>query len=172
MAKRPIMKKASVGKMPNMPKKGKNNTTGIIIGVTVLVAVGGAAYWYFNRKKKEEDQLELVIGGAPVSRNTPRRTNPNISTPTITTPPRRTRFRCTNSGYPLAYGTCNEGVKVLQRYLKIYNEDLGTTGPGKDGVDGMFGSKTARAAKKRLNKVSFTQKDIKGMKTSLKMMKR
>ncbi|GAK75608.1 hypothetical protein JCM19296_1200 [Nonlabens ulvanivorans] len=58
-------------------------------------------------------------------------------------------------------------MKILQRYLKIYKEDLGKTGPKRDGVDGQFGPKTSRAAQKRLKKTVFTQADIAGMRKAL-----
>jgi peptidoglycan hydrolase-like protein with peptidoglycan-binding domain len=73
----------------------------------------------------------------------------------------------TKTGYPIKYGSRHPDVKILQRYLKIYKEDLGKTGPKRDGVDGQFGPKTSRAAQKRLKKTVFTQADIAGMRKAL-----
>lgn len=64
-------------------------------------------------------------------------------------------------------GSRHADVKVLQRYLKIYKEDLGKTGAKRDGVDGNFGPKTSKAAQKRLKKTVFTQADIAGMRKAL-----
>jgi hypothetical protein len=58
----------------------------------------------------------------------------------------------------------------LQAYLKIYKENLGKSGAKRDGVDGVFGPLTLKAAKKRLGKSEFTEKDISGMRKALKMM--
>ena len=73
----------------------------------------------------------------------------------------------TKRGYPIKMGSRHADVKVLQRYLKIYKEDLGRSGPKRDGVDGIFGPKTSRAAQKRLKKTVFTQTDIAGMRKAL-----
>ena len=49
---------------------------------------------------------------------------------------------------PLKKGSYGEKVKVLQDSLvKKYNQNLGTSGPNKDGVDGDFGPITETAVK-------------------------
>ena len=63
------------------------------------------------------------------------------------------------------------GVKILQRYLKIYKLPLGKTGPNRDGVDGIFGPKTASAAQKQLGKTVFQKADIDAMKKTLQTLK-
>jgi LPXTG-motif cell wall-anchored protein len=146
MKKKPIIEK---------PKETNHILWITLVGITVM---GGAAYlWYRKRKKNENDQMLLET-----SDDTPQ------SIPKTAV---RSRFRCINQQYPLTYGTCHTDVELLQQYLKIYNEDLGRSGRNKDGVDGRFGSKTVKAARKRLGKDSFTKKDIEGMKISLKMIK-
>ncbi|WP_027393167.1 LPXTG cell wall anchor domain-containing protein [Aquimarina latercula] len=152
-------------------KKPKNDDKSlwIIIGVTTLV-LGGVGYWYYRKRKKKSamfpggaEDLDREIAST-IANNTTRRS-------TITRRP--TRFRCNSSGYPLAYGTCYKDVKILQSYLsKIHKADLGSSGSNKDGVDGMFGNKTNKAAKKHLQKTSFNKQDIDGMRTAIKMIKR
>ncbi len=136
----------------------KKNTT-LWIGLGVIALLGGATSWMVKkRKEKEEAQLLGITEDSPKEIKKMGRTSTS-------------RFRCINKAYPLGYGTCHADVKILQRYLKIYKEDLGSSGATKDGVDGMFGSKTAKAARKHLGKVSFTKQDIQGMKTSIKIIK-
>ncbi|WP_299186647.1 LPXTG cell wall anchor domain-containing protein [uncultured Aquimarina sp.] len=152
-------------------KKTKNDDKSlwIIIGVTTL-ALTGIGYWYYRKRKKKSEMfpsgaedLDREIAST-ITNNTTRR-------PKITRRP--TRFRCNSSGYPLEYGTCYKDVKILQSYLsKIYKADLGRSGSNKDGVDGMFGNKTNKAAKKHLQKTSFSKQDIDGMRTAIKMIKR
>ncbi len=134
----------------------KKNAT-LWIGLGVIGLLGGATYWLVKKRKEKEEAELLGIT--------------DDSSKEVKKMVRTSRFRCVNKGYPLSYGTCNADVKILQRYLKIYKEDLGSSGKNKDGVDGMFGSKTAKAARKHLGKVSFTKKDIDGMKTSIKIIK-
>ena len=134
----------------------KTNTT-LWVGLGVIALLGGATYWIV-KKRKEKEEAELL----GITEDSPKEVKQMVRT---------SRFRCVNKDYPLSYGTCNEDVKILQRYLKMYKEDLGSSGKNKDGVDGMFGSKTAKAARKHLGKVSFNKQDIEGMKTSIKIIK-
>ena len=48
-------------------------------------------------------------------------------------------------GLPLKVGSRGEKVKQLQRFLVAEGYDIGKFGINKDGVDGMFGSKTRQA---------------------------
>ena len=139
-------------------QKQKSTDTTLWIAITGIVILGGAAYLWYRKRKENNEDLMLLDTADATSERTPK---------TVV----RSRFRCTNTGYPLGYGTCHKDVELLQRYLKIYNEDLGRSGKDKDGVDGQFGSKTVKAARKRLGKDAFTKEDIEGMKLSLKMIK-
>ncbi|OED42501.1 hypothetical protein AB832_02985 [Flavobacteriaceae bacterium (ex Bugula neritina AB1)] len=120
------------------------------IGFATLL-LGGVAYWYYKKRKEKEAELFLPSG--------------DISNGDMDIPLKVKRFRCTSSSYPLEYGTCNRDVRVLQSYItKIHKDNIG--------IDGMYGNKTNRAAKKYLQKTSFTKQDIDGMRTALKTIKR
>lgn len=160
-----IKNKKSIG------KKTENNDKMLwmIIGVSTL-ALGGIGYWYYRKRKSKSEMFPSGVENldreiaSTIANSTTRRS-------TVTTRP--TRFRCSSRGYPLAYGTCYKDVKILQSYLsKIYKADLGRSGSNRDGVDGMFGNKTNKAAKKHLQKTSFSKQDIDGMRTAIKMIKR
>lgn len=148
-------------------EKTKQSDTRILwIGLGVLTLAGGITYYFYTKKKASEEE-ELVLGennGVSFSTSTSSSSN-------TTAPISRSRFRCSSRSYPLGYGTCHGDVEILQKYLKIYKEDLGSSGKNKDGVDGMFGSKTVKAARKRLGKASFSKEDIEGMKTSIQMIR-
>ncbi|QKX05372.1 peptidoglycan-binding protein [Aquimarina sp. TRL1] len=137
----------------------KNNLTSVWIAITAFSVLTGAGYWLYRKRKmaKENEGMTWQSGIRPSSSSLWSRTS---------------RFKCSSTKYPLTYGNCHEDVKILQRYLKVYNEDLGYSGKNRDGVDGQFGAKTAKAAKQRLKKDLFTKEDIQSIKTSLKMMKR
>ncbi|WP_025741897.1 hypothetical protein [Aquimarina pacifica] len=139
--------------------------TWVYLGVTAL-ALGGIGYWYY-RKKRGQDDTDLLSKelGQMTSTLTKRTTAPTTV---------GGRFRCTNrKNYPLAYGTCMKDVEMLQQYLlKVHQADLGRSGPHKNGVDGMFGNKTNKAAKKYLGKTSFSRNDIESMKMANKIIKR
>lgn len=168
--KKPIVKK----------KNNDDKTLWIIIGVTTL-ALGGIGFWYYKKRKSKlemlprEEDLDREIAST-IANNTTRRstiTRRSTSTGRSSTTGRPTRFRCNSSKYPLQYGTCHRDVKILQSYLsKIYKADLGRSGRSRDGVDGMFGNKTSRAAKKHLQRTSFSKQDIDGMRTAIKTIKR
>ncbi|WP_010520476.1 peptidoglycan-binding domain-containing protein [Aquimarina agarivorans] len=130
----------------------------LIAGGTIVVLAGAGFTWYYLQKKKQPNSQRDI---ATIT-ETPKSAIHSIKN----VPSAVTR----KSGYPLQYGSRHTDVKILQRYLKFYKEYLGTTGAKGDGVDGIFGPKTARAAKKRLGKSVFTQQDIEGMKRALKTM--
>ncbi|MAQ76873.1 MAG: hypothetical protein CL613_11155 [Aquimarina sp.] len=135
----------------------------LVIGVTTLVLVG-VGYWYYRHRKGKEEMLLFSTDD-----------NPQITTTTKDTKPVTisSRFRCSSRSYPLSYGTCHKDVEVLQAYLKnIYKAELGSSGKANDGVDGMFGNKTNKAAKLHLGKTSFAKKDIEGMKTAMKTIRK
>ena len=145
--------------------KTGNQTLYITLGITTIV-LGGLGYWYYRKRNKKDNEVELLAQEVASVAMTSSNTKPR---PVTTS----TKFRCTSSSYPLEYGTCHKDVKIIQRYLvSIYNADLGRSGSHRDGVDGMFGSKTSRAVKKYLGKVSFSTQDIGGIKTALKSIKR
>ncbi|WP_025663283.1 peptidoglycan-binding domain-containing protein [Aquimarina megaterium] len=141
-------------------KKSKGTKSGegdgkiwIGIGFTALL-LGGVGYWYYKKRKEKETELFLSSGDI---------TNGDVDT--VDTPVKVKRFRCVSSAYPLEYGTCHRDVKVLQSYItKIHKDSIG--------IDGMYGNKTNKAAKKYLQKAFFTKQDINGMRTALKTIKR
>lgn len=128
----------------------------LLISGTCLALLGaGLAYWYIRRKKAGSFKSIPILSGS---------TTTSLSSSGT---PHSNRFRCTSSTYPLEYGTCHPDVKVLQQYLKKhFKESLGHTGPGKDGIDGMFGNLTRLAAKRSMGKTSFSISDIKRMKAT------
>lgn len=158
-------------KKPNRPKKSTNDdkTLWLILGGLTLV-LGGVGYWYYRKRKKQQEGFQMGIGNTNSTLGVVSSGGSSSSSTGITRP---SRFRCTSSSYPLQYGTCHRDVKVLQAYLlKIYKAAIGASGRNKDGVDGMFGNKTSRAAKKHLGKASFSKEDIEGMRKATKMIKR
>jgi len=157
------MKKRSIQKPIIKPKKGEHKIW-IGIGVGAFAILGIVGYRYYKKRKEKKTLLGFIApSNDAVSR----------AVPTATTSFRPKRFRCTNKDYPLRYGTCNKDVQILQSYLlKTYKAALGSSGRNKDGVDGMFGNKTNKAAKIYLGKVSFSKNDIEGMKTAIKTIKR
>ena len=136
----------------------------LVIGVTTLV-LGGVGYWYYRHRKGKEEILFFSTDD-----NTQTTTTITKDTKPVTV---SSRFRCSSRSYPLSYGTCHKDVEVLQAYLKnIYKAELGSSGKANDGVDGMFGNKTNKAAKLHLGKNSFAKKDIEGMKTAMKTIRK
>lgn len=157
------------------PQVSNDNLKAIlVVGGVALFIIGTSIGIYFlvKMEKKNRD------GGASDSKNNSTNqpendlTKPNgleASTPSKTINPRG--FVCRNKAYPLKYGTCHQDVSLLQTYLKkMYQAKLGTSGAGKDGVDGKFGAATRNAAIKHLKKSLFTPKDIIGIKTALKFI--
>lgn len=168
-----------INKTPKVKVTGNNNKK-IFVGIGAFLVLAGAGYWYYKKKKKKDEisMLGMDSSDSEIARTITgsRRTSTRPTRPTrligSTVSSRPTRFRCTSSSYPLQYGTCNKDVKVLQSYLhKIYKADLGRSGRNRDGVDGMFGNKTNRAAKMHLQKTSFSKQDIDGMRTAIKTIK-
>lgn len=141
--------------------------TPLIAGGVVIVLAGiGITYYVMTKKKKKDEnsaysEVSVSIPSAPT-----KYTPPFTSSGVKTSIPVRT-----SSGKVLIkYGSRGSLVSVLQRYLKMFKEDLGSTGAKRDGVDGSFGPKTAKAAKKRLGKTVFTATDIEKMKKALKTL--
>lgn len=143
----------------------------LVVGGVIVVLAGAATAYYFMTKKKEKKELADASGtttavsttsGTSTTYQSPPFVPINTSTSSSSTKP-----IITTRGYPIKIGSRHADVKVLQRYLKIYKEDLGRSGPKRDGVDGIFGPKTSRAAQKRLKKTVFTQTDIAGMRKAL-----
>lgn len=142
----------------------------LVVGGVIVVLAGAATAYYFMTKKKEKKEAELASDSSGVttvaSGSSSYQTPPFIPS-SSTSSSSSTKPVITKTGYPIKYGSRHPDVKILQRYLKIYKEDLGKTGPKRDGVDGQFGPKTSRAAQKRLKKTVFTQADIAGMRKAL-----
>jgi peptidoglycan hydrolase-like protein with peptidoglycan-binding domain len=140
--------------------------TPLIIGSVIFVAAGiGITYYVMNKKKKKESEQDTGVDKTLVSTNY----SPTTFTPPYTSPGTKTStpIRTSSGKVLIKYGSRGSLVSILQRYLKMFKEDLGKTGAKRDGVDGSFGPKTAKAAKKRLGKTVFTAVDIEKMKKAL-----
>ena len=139
----------------------KNKDVLVVGGVIVLLTGAAITYYYISKKKQKKENLV----------NTNDSVDSETSTSVIKTPPfvsiPTKKPSTTKPGILIKMGSRHPDVKVLQRYLKIYKEDLGRTGPKRDGVDGIFGPKTAKASQKRLGKTVFTQADMAGMRKAL-----
>lgn len=140
----------------------------LVVGGVMVLLAGAAVTYYLTRKKKENqpktDQASLSAFSDASSTHTTR----PYQTPSFVSVP--SSESGTTSQHAIKYGSRHPDVKILQRYLKIYNEDLGRSGPKRDGVDGVFGPKTSRAALKRLKKTVFYTSDIEGMRKALKSL--
>ena len=136
----------------------KNKDVLIVGGVIVVLAGAAVAYYHMTKKK---DKRTSNSSSASTTYDSPPFVPVNTSSSSSTKP------IVTKRGYPIKMGSRHVDVKVLQRYLKIYKEDLGNSGSKRDGVDGIFGLKTSRAAQRRLKKTAFTQADILGMRKAL-----
>jgi peptidoglycan hydrolase-like protein with peptidoglycan-binding domain len=146
----------------------KNKDLLVVGGVIVVLAGTATAYYFFTKKKKQladtsgTTTAASTSSGASTTYQSPPFVPINTGSSSSSTKP-----IITKRGYPIKIGSRHADVKVLQRYLKIYKEDLGRSGPKRDGVDGIFGPKTSRSAQKRLKKTVFTQADIAGMRKAL-----
>lgn len=148
----------------------KNKDILVVGGVIVVLAGVAVTYYYMNKKKEKKAAADSNAtttvasnsSGASTTYQSPPFVPVNTGSSSSSTKP-----IITKRGYPIKIGSRHADVKVLQRYLKIYKEDLGLSGPKRDGVDGIFGPKTSRAAQKRLKKTVFTQADIAGMRKAL-----
>ena len=161
------MKQKSTTANPSFMKKNKDL---LVVGGVIVVLAGAATAYYFMTKKKEKKEAELASvssGVTTVASGASSYQTPPFIPSTSTSSSSSTKPVITKTDFPIKYGSRHPDVKILQRYLKIYKEDLGKTGPKRDGVDGQFGPKTSRAAQKRLKKTVFTQADIAGMRKAL-----
>lgn len=142
--------------------------TPLLIGGAVVVVAGiGITYYVMSKKKQKEKEENPTYSEVSVDIPVP----PSRYTPPISSSPTRVPLP-TRSGTKsiIKYGSRGNNVKILQRYLKIFKENLGRSGVKRDGVDGIFGRKTAAAAKKRLGKTVFTYADITKMNKALKII--
>ena len=158
------MKSSNIQVQPSFFQRNKMPI--LIGGVVVLIGGGVLTYFLLNKKKKNNekqanDTPNFTASIPPVSGSSS--TPPYVPTRSGTQPPTRS----TSSKAIIKYGSRGSLVHILQRYLKVFGEDLGKTGSNRDGVDGIFGKKTAGAAKKRLGKTVFTTADIEKMKKAL-----
>lgn len=162
------MKQTNLKAKPSFMAKNKDL---LVVGGVIVVLSGAALTYYLMTKKKEKKKLAQATTST---------TFVPVTTTTFTTPPfipvstggssSATKPVTTTGDITIKRGSRGADVKVLQRYLKIYKEDLGRSGPKRDGVDGIFGPKTARAAQRRLKKTVFTKADIAGMLKALKSL--
>ncbi len=161
-------------KIVTKPKKTffEQNKDLIVVGSVIVVLAGGAVAYMYYKKKKEQNEGDLAQNQEstpqiiPINTTIPVSSSSGSSSSSSSTP----RIQYVKTGYPLKYRTRHQDVKILQSYLKIYKENLGKSGSKRDGVDGVFGPLTLKAAKKRLGKSEFTEKDIAGMRKALKMV--
>jgi len=145
------MKKAVSKQEVNFFQKNKEV---FIIGGSIVVLAGVGFTWYYLKKKEERTNI------ASQSAKNPRVTTIEVPSSAVDN----------TSSFRIRRGSRHPYVKILQRYLKMYKEDIGRSGANRDGVDGIFGPKTEKAAKNRLGKTVFTKKDIDGMRDALKML--
>lgn len=139
----------------------KNKDILVVGGVIVLLAGTAITYYYVSKKKQKKEEVVNTTDSSTIkTASSVSQTPPFV--PSSTTKPSKIK-----PGSIIKIGSRHPDVKVLQRYLKIYKEDLGRTGPKRDGVDGVFGPKTAKASQKRLGKTVFTQADMAGMRKAL-----
>lgn len=161
-------------KIVTQPKKTffEQNKDLIVVGSVIVVLAGGAVAYMYYKKKKDQKEVDLAQNQEntpqiiPINTTIPVSSSSGSSSSSSSTP----RIKYVKTGYPLKYRTRHQDVKILQAYLKIYKENLGKSGSKRDGVDGVFGPLTLKAAKKRLGKAEFTEKDIAGMRKALKMV--
>lgn len=145
----------------------KNKEALVVGGVIVVLAGAGLTYYYIQKKK--DKKKEMASNDASIKLDTSSSSSEYKTPPFVPsgTSSSSSKPVITKKGYPIKYGSRNADVKILQRYLKIYKEDLGRSGSKRDGVDGIFGPKTSKAAQKRLGKTVFAQADIAGMRKAL-----
>lgn len=165
------MKQTKTNAKPSFMAKNKD----LLVVGGVIVVLAGAGLTYYLMTKKKDKKISQNANGT----STTTTTTTSSGSGTSYTPPfvpvssgssSGTRPNTPKRGYPIKMGSRHPDVKILQRYLKIYKEDLGRSGPKRDGVDGIFGPKTSRASQKRLKKTVFTSADIAGMKKALKSL--
>lgn len=159
--------KEQIKTVDNSPNSSKELL--VVGGVILVLAIGGFTWYYLSKKQdnpapnddanlESDDPTSTSIFTTPPFR--PTSTNASVSTSTSSS----------SSAVYIKRGSRHPDVKILQRYLKYYKEPLGRTGPKRDGVDGIYGKLTERAARKRLGKTSFTRSDITSMKNTLKVI--
>ncbi len=142
----------------------ENSYVPYIVSGVAVIALGGVGYWIYQKQKNssnpEQGSPNLLVSSNAAIR-TKKKVIKNYSKP---------RPKGLRSRYVLPYikyGSRHPDVKILQRYLKFKKADIGATGKGRDGIDGIFGPKTLKASKKYLKKAQFSRMDINGMKATL-----
>lgn len=142
--------------LPNRPAS-KSGAIYMVGGIILLLAAGGF-YWYY-RKQKQQQKGSLDQSSDSI-----------LDIPTYQTPPivatTSTSSSSQQAGYTIKQGSRHPDVFVLQRYLKSKGAYLGSSGKNKDGVDGIFGTLTQKAAQQITKKTVFTQADITRFKNS------
>ena len=148
--------------------KGAKKTTGSnatlwIVSAIVIAAAGGLGYWAYTKSK--QDKKRQTGKKIPAMNHAAMKSNAVLasrggssSAPLSSSSSANRRFSCRNTGFPLAFGTCNEQVKTLQKYLVSKKYALGS-----NPIDGKFGSKTEMAVKKEFGKTSISEPEFKGI---------
>jgi len=139
--------------------KPKSSTI-YIVGGLILLATAGGLYWYYQNRKRKKTEASLEV-------TDDLSTIPDYQTPPIVPVTTKPKTTTTSSGVVIKAGSRHPDVKILQRYLKNRGAYLGRSGKNKDGVDGIFGPLTAKAALQITRKTVFTSKDIQKYKATL-----
>ena len=131
----------------------------IVSGLVVLLAAGGF-YWYYQSRKKKRKSDKQADPLAVIATATSYQTPPII--------PRTTTIPSTSnrSGTTIKRGSRHPEVFRLQRYLKGKGAYLGRSGKNRDGIDGIFGRLTEKAARSITKKTVFTTADIDALVTT------
>lgn len=129
---------------PSTPKSGKkgNKTALVVLGVLGVVV---ALIVFLAMRKRKTTETNSTSSTSSTSSTTS-----TSSTSTVTSVP---------SGAFLSLGQSGSNVIYLQRYLKSKGQNLGTTGPDKNGVDGIFGPLTQAATLAVFGKEYLTRAD-------------
>jgi len=154
------MKTSKSRTTPTKPKTATSGSTIYIVGGLILLATAGGLYWYYQSKKRKQHQTALSDPDLIP-------TIPDYQTPPIVPIQTSTTTTSTASTTVIKTGSRHPDVKILQRYLKNRGAYLGRSGKNKDGVDGIFGPLTAKAARALTGKTVFTSKDIQKYKSTL-----
>lgn len=124
------------------PRGKKGNKTALVV-LGVLGVVVALIVFLAMRKRKAEASNSTTT-------STTTSTTSTSSSSTVTSVP---------SGAFLSLGQSGSNVIYLQRYLKSKGQNLGTTGPDKNGVDGIFGPLTQAATLAVFGKEYLTRAD-------------
>lgn len=130
------------------PRGKKGNKTALVV-LGVLGVVVALIVFLAMRKRKAEANNGSTTGG----------TTTGGGSSTLATGETQGSGIVGVSGAFLSLGQSGSNVIYLQRYLKSKGQNLGTTGPDKNGVDGIFGPLTQAATLAVFGKSYLTRAD-------------